>query len=75
MGSVGERRRLPHTVARPSPATVALIDTEMDERQMRRWLRAQSIKNRDRVSVKPLRGAVSTFNILDPDVMATWADG
>jgi hypothetical protein len=54
---------------------VALIDTEMDERQMRRWLRAQSIKNRDRVSVKPLRGAVSTFNILDPDVMATWADG
>jgi hypothetical protein len=55
-------------------ARVALIDTEMDQRQMRRWLRAHSIQVQANVSVVPLRGAVSTFNILDPDVMAMWVE-
>lgn len=56
------------------PARVVLIDTEMDERQMRRWLRSHSIQNTEQVSVIPLRGACSTFNILDADVMAMWVE-
>jgi len=53
---------------------VALIDTEMDERQMRRWMRAHTITNTGNVLVKPLRGAVSTFNILDPEVLTMWTE-
>lgn len=56
-----------------APARIALIDAEMDENQMRRWLRAQSITNQGNVAVLPLRGSVSAFNIMNPDVMATWA--
>lgn len=55
-------------------ARVVLLDTEMDERQMRRWLRQQDIENKRNVTVKPLRGAVSTFNILDRDVLSQWVD-
>jgi hypothetical protein len=54
-------------------ATVTLIDDEVDERQLRRWLRSQGITNTEYVRVKPLRGALSTFDILDPDVRASWA--
>jgi hypothetical protein len=56
------------------PATVALIDDEVDERQLRRWLRSQMIANTDRVIVKCLRGEVSAFDILDTDVRAWWAE-
>ena len=52
---------------------VALIDTELDTRTLRRWLREQAIDNTERVSVLPLRGAVSTFDILDPATRARWA--
>lgn len=54
-------------------ATVTLIDVEVDERQLRRWLRCQMIKGTEGVRVKPLRGEVSTFDILDADVRAGWA--
>jgi hypothetical protein len=54
-------------------ATVTLIDVEVDERQLRRWLRCQTITSTDSVRVKPLRGEVSTFDILDRDVRAEWA--
>ncbi|BBX38923.1 AAA family ATPase [Mycobacterium simiae] len=54
-------------------AKVAVIDTEMDERQMRRWLRSLGIGNTGNVCVKTLRGNVSAFNILDSDVFAQWA--
>ena len=52
---------------------VALIDTELDTRTLRRWLREQAIDNTERVSVLPLRGAVSTFDILDAAARSRWA--
>ncbi len=52
---------------------VALIDTELDRRTLRRWLRDQGIRNTAAVSVVPLRGAVSTFDILDPTTRNQWA--
>lgn len=52
---------------------VALIDTELDTRTLRRWLRDQGIRNTDAVSVLALRGAVSTFDILDPATRTEWA--
>lgn len=54
-------------------AKVALIDTELDRRTLRRWLRDQDIRNSAGVSVLPLRGAVSTFDILDPATRSEWA--
>lgn len=59
---------------RVCPTHVALLDTEMDERQMRRWLRQQQIQNPAEVLVKPLRGRVSAFNILDPELLAMWSE-
>jgi hypothetical protein len=52
---------------------VALIDTELDSRTLRRWLRDQGIRHTDAVSVLALRGAVSTFDILDPATRTEWA--
>jgi hypothetical protein len=52
---------------------VVLIDTELDTRTLRRWLRDQGIANTDAVTVIPVRGAVSTFNILDATIRAQWA--
>ncbi|GAA4290906.1 AAA family ATPase [Mycobacterium paraffinicum] len=52
---------------------VALIDTELDTRTLRRWLRDQGIANTEAVSVLSLRGAVSTLDILDPATRAEWA--
>lgn len=51
---------------------VALIDTELDKRTLRRWLRAQGIVNTEAVSVLSLRGAVSAFDILDPATRSGW---
>lgn len=55
------------------PARVVLIDNEMDARGMRRWLRDQDISNTTAVRVLPLRGKLSTFNILDAPTRARWA--
>ncbi|WP_253663543.1 AAA family ATPase [Williamsia maris] len=52
---------------------VVLIDTELDTRLLRRWFRDQRIDNTDAVSVVPLRGAVSTFDITDPATRSQWA--
>ncbi|WP_157997664.1 AAA family ATPase [Mycobacteroides stephanolepidis] len=52
---------------------VVLIDTELDRRTLRRWLRDQGIRNTAVVSVVSLRGAVSAFDILDPATRAEWA--
>ena len=55
------------------PAQVVLLDFEMDPSKVRQWLRDQQIRNRDSVSVIPLRGKVSSFDILDPQTRAEWA--
>ncbi|WP_367402488.1 AAA family ATPase [Kocuria marina] len=52
---------------------VALIDNELDERTVRRWLRAQGIRNTQAVHVYPLRGKAGAFNLLDDTVRAQWA--
>jgi hypothetical protein len=53
---------------------VALIDNEMDERTLREWLRAQGIHNTAAVLLIPIRGKVSSFNIIDDTIRAQWAD-
>ncbi|MFC9965297.1 AAA family ATPase [Nocardia ignorata] len=52
---------------------VVLIDTELDTRTLRRWLRDQGIRNTDAITVLPLRGKVSAFDILDRDGRTAWA--
>lgn len=52
---------------------VVLIDTEMDRRTLRRWLRHQGITNTAAVSVLSLRGAVSAFDILEAATRTEWA--
>lgn len=57
-----------------TPVTkVVLVDTELDTRMLRRWLREQGISNADAVTVVPLRGAVSTFDITDHATRSEWA--
>lgn len=57
----------------PFPGRTVLLDTELDERMLRRWLRDQNIRNTDRIAVLPLRGSTSSLNLLDPAVRADWA--
>jgi len=57
----------------PEPAGVVLIDDELDERMLRRWLRDQGIVNTDRVHLFALRGRVGAFDLLDEATRADWA--
>ena len=52
---------------------VTLIDNELDERTLRRWLRAQGIINTQDVRVVSLRGRVGTFDLLTPSTRSRWA--
>lgn len=52
---------------------VVLLDDELDEAMLRRWLRQQGIQRTDAVVPVALRGRVSTLDLLDPDVRAEWA--
>ncbi|MGC7152978.1 AAA family ATPase [Paenarthrobacter ureafaciens] len=52
---------------------IGVVDNELDERTMRQWLRAQGIVNQDRVLIVPIRGKVSTFNIMDDNTRQQWA--
>ena len=53
---------------------VTLIDTEMTPDTIKRWLRDQRISNTDAVEVLPIRGSVSSFNIIDPRTRARWVE-
>ncbi len=59
-----------HTPARH----VVLIDDELSERTVRRWMRDQNITNTTAVHVITLRGKLAAFNLLDDKVRAEWAD-
>lgn len=61
-----------YTPTRPTGA-ITLIDDELDTNMLRRWLREQQIDNTDQANILPLRGRISTFNILDPIIRSTWA--
>lgn len=52
---------------------VGIIDFEMSERQLAAWLKDQAIVNDDRVTVIPMRGKASTFDILDEQTLNEWA--
>lgn len=52
---------------------VVLLDNELDERMLRRWLRDHAIANTDAVDVVPMRGRLSGFDVLNPSVRAAWA--
>jgi hypothetical protein len=54
-------------------ARVLLIDDELDDRTLQRWLTDQRIENTTQVAVTCLRGALSSFAITDPDIRAAWA--
>ena len=64
---------LGHFTVHPPEGRVVVIDDELDERMLRRWMRDQGIVNTDRVVVLPLRGKVGTFDLLDEDCRARWA--
>jgi hypothetical protein len=57
----------------PPAGPVVVVDNELDERMLRRWLREQRIEHPERVAVLSLRGRVGTFDLLDPVVRAAWA--
>jgi hypothetical protein len=63
---------LGRSVTRPN-GRVVLLDGELDERMLRRWLRDQRIRNTDRIAVVSLRGRLSSLNLLDPGVRDEWA--
>ena len=52
---------------------ILLIDTELDERMLRRWLREQGIRRKEAVNVLCLRGRLSSFAITDDRNRAEWA--
>jgi hypothetical protein len=52
---------------------IVLIDNELDQRTLRRWLRDQGIHNTDAVTLIPLRGMVGSFDILDDETRRNWA--
>lgn len=52
---------------------VVLLDNEMSRSQVRRWLRDQGVRKTDAVEIVTLRGRLSSFNILNPEVRNEWA--
>ncbi|MGY4648402.1 AAA family ATPase [Mycobacterium sp. URHB0021] len=53
---------------------LVLIDDELDEDMLRRWLRRSGIKNTDAVAdVISLRGKTGTLNLLDDKTRSRWA--
>lgn len=60
---------------RPGSHRVVLIDNELPERVMRKWLREHGIRNTAAVAdTVNLRGRAGLFNILDDQVRAMWAE-
>jgi hypothetical protein len=53
---------------------VALLDFEMSPNQLDEWYAAQQIDNDDRLVVIPLRGAASSFDIIDPERRRYWVE-
>ena len=56
----------------PITGTLVLIDLEMSASQLDAWLRAQGIRDDDRVVPIPLRGQAASFNLLDESLRAQW---
>lgn len=57
----------------PFQGQIVLIDDELDERMLRRWLREQGIQHPQRVHVVSLRGRAGSFDLTSDVVRARWA--
>lgn len=57
----------------PFTGRVVVLDDELDERMIRRWLRDQGIAYEAGAAVVSLRGRLSSFDLLDPQVRSEWA--
>lgn len=53
---------------------VVLIDNELDPDTLTEWLESQQIQNTDAVEVYSIREKVGTFNLLDDEHLAVWAE-
>jgi len=58
----------------PFQGQIVLIDDELDERMLRRWLRGQGIRHPQRVHVVSLRGRAGSFDLTSDVVRARWAE-
>jgi AAA domain len=65
---------LGHPVTPVEGGRVVLLDDEMGARQLDDWYRDLGIANTDRVCIASMRGHAASFDILDPDVRAGWAE-
>lgn len=57
----------------PFLGKVVLLDDELDEGMVRRWLREQGIQHTPAAAVVSLRGRLSSFDLLDPETRTEWA--
>ncbi|MFI6910133.1 AAA family ATPase [Nonomuraea sp. NPDC050394] len=57
----------------PFTGKVVLLDDELDETMVRRWLRDQGIQHTQAAAVVSLRGRLSSFDLLDPETRSEWA--
>lgn len=57
----------------PFAGKVVLLDDELDETMVRRWLRDQGIQHTQAAAVVSLRGRLSSFDLLDPETRSEWA--
>lgn len=57
----------------PVTGRVVVLDLELSQGMMRRWLRDQRIQNPNRVAVSSLRGNTSALDLFDDEVMDWWA--
>lgn len=58
----------------PLPGPVILLDFELDEQTLQRWLADQGYQHPERVHVISMKGRVSAFNILDEKLRARWVE-
>lgn len=65
-------RFLKHARTNAIEGNVGLLDFELSKAMGRRWLRKQEIENVEKVVPWWMRGAASSFNILDPNIRRDW---
>ena len=58
----------------PVVGRVTLLDTEMSRDMVHEWLEDQAIIKAERVAIFPLRGSVSSLDILDPACCQEWVE-
>lgn len=51
---------------------VFIIDTELGDRRLRRWLRKAGIRNKNKYAALSLKGNAAAFDIMDPEIRAWW---